>query len=186
MRAVQRLNFGAMKILTIPGSLRPDSSSNKILKHITADFPASTLISNYDPGTLPHFNDSQDTPATVNDFRKQIKEADGILICQPEYAFGVAGTLKNALDWTVGSGEFFNKPVALITAATGGENAHAAMLLTLKAMNAFIADGTTLVIPFVKAKLNVDGTVKDPDVLKQLRNVAMNFYSSLESLPEKN
>jgi chromate reductase, NAD(P)H dehydrogenase (quinone) len=147
--------MSTLKILAIPGSLRPTSSSNTILKQALKMFPGDIKSMVYnDVGNLPHFNDSNDTIESVNNFRSLIQSANGVLICQPEYAFGVAGSLKNALDWTVGSGEFVDKPVALITAATGGENAHAAMQLILTAMNSIIVKDATLVIPFVKAKLD--------------------------------
>ena len=53
-------------------------------------------------GNLPHFNDSDEVDPRVEEFRTKIKTADAVLICTPEYAFGVPGSLKNALDWTVG------------------------------------------------------------------------------------
>ena len=56
-----------------------------------------------DMGRLPHF-DGEENYQIVDEWRKQLQEADGILICTPEYAFGVPGSLKNALDWTVSSG----------------------------------------------------------------------------------
>jgi NAD(P)H-dependent FMN reductase len=149
-------------------------------------FAGSAQVVIYDGvGTLPHFNDSDEVVDSVNNFRKQIQNADGILICQPEYAFGVAGSLKNALDWTVGTGNFVDKPVALITAATGGENAHAAMMLTLKAMNSAIAPDASLIIPFVKAKLNTDGSIKDLQLEKQLQSLAAIFIAFIETARKK-
>ena len=82
---------------------------------------------------IPAFNDSNEMPEPVAEFIKLLSEADGVFFCIPEYAFGVPGALKNALDWTVSSSTAFpDKPVALITAATGGDKAHAAFLLTSK------------------------------------------------------
>jgi NAD(P)H-dependent FMN reductase len=63
----------------------------------------------------------------VFELRNRLNNAHGVLICAPEYAFGVPGILKNLLDWTVGSGEFVNKPLAVITAATRGDKAHASL-----------------------------------------------------------
>jgi NAD(P)H-dependent FMN reductase len=66
---------------------------------------------------LPHFNPDLNRdpgPGAVVTFRAHVRAADALLICSPEYAHGVPGTLKNALDWLVGSGEVVNKPVALI------------------------------------------------------------------------
>ena len=69
---------------------------------------------------IPAFNDSNDMPEPVAEFIKLISEADAIFFCIPEYAFGVPGALKNALDWTVSSSIAFpDKPVALITLQQG-------------------------------------------------------------------
>ena len=38
-------------------------------------------------------------------FRAALKSANAVLLSSPEYAHGVPGVLKNALDWLVGSGE---------------------------------------------------------------------------------
>ena len=115
-------------------------------------------------GSLPHFNDSEEVPTAVVDFRDKVRRADAVLICTPEYAFGVPGSLKNALDWTVGSGEFVDKPVGLITASSQGEKGHAALLLILKAISANVVDEASLLISFVRAKLDGEGNVKDQSV----------------------
>lgn len=73
---------------------------------------------------LPHFNpdlDNENVFELVKDFRRQLREADGVLICTLEYAIGVPGTLKNAIDWTVSKMGFSKKPVALITASLSGK-----------------------------------------------------------------
>lgn len=136
--------------------------------------PAHVTIHTYSGlADLPHFNPDldNDTPAVVTDWRDQLKNADAVLICTPEYAFGVPGSLKNALDWTVSSGEFVDKPTALITASSVGTNAHASLLLTLGAISAKVTDEATLLIPFVRTKVNTDGSITDPEVLTSLQKV---------------
>lgn len=92
--------------------------------------------------TLPHFHPditAEQSPEAVIRFREQIAAAAAVIICTPEYAFGVPGTLKNALDWTVSSGSLNEKPVAAISASplpTGGDKALASLLLTLTALGA--------------------------------------------------
>ncbi len=78
--------------------------------------------------------DGDDPPASVHSLRRLLQAADGVLISTPEYAFGIPGTLNNALDWTVSSGEFSGKLVATMSASplwTGRDKAHASLLLTL-------------------------------------------------------
>src|SRR5689334_8332151 len=104
------------KILAIPGSLRAYSSSHELLRIIALLIPDKISFEIYsEVGLLPHFDGSENPADSVLRFRKKISEATGVLICTPEYAFGVPGSLKNALDWTVSSGEFLSKPVALVT-----------------------------------------------------------------------
>ena len=114
---------------------------------------------------LPHFsppldNDSATEP--FNKFREALNKADGVIICTPEYAFGVPGVLKNALDWTVSTGNFDNKPTAVITASSSGDKAHASLLLTFKALGASVAANGSLLIPYVRTKLNEQGEINDP------------------------
>ncbi len=97
-----------------------------------------------------------------------------MLICTPEYAYGMPGSLKNALDWTVSSGDFINKPVAALSASpypTGGERAHASLLLTLTAVNAVVPDGCALTVPLVRTKMDAGGTITDPAAAQALRSV---------------
>jgi chromate reductase, NAD(P)H dehydrogenase (quinone) len=150
------------KILAISGSLRATSSNTIILKAIQQIVPANVDYTIYQGlATLPAFDDSMEAPEPVTNWRSQLSEADGVLICSPEYAFGIPGALKNALDWTVGSGELVNKPLALITAATGGDKAHAAWLQIFTALSANIPEGGALLVPYVRSKLNDKGEVKD-------------------------
>lgn len=124
----------------------------------------------FDPGI-----DNDNPPAPVSALREKLSHADGIIICTPEYAFGVPGALKNALDWTVSSGSFSSKPTALITASTGGENGHEAMIKILRAIDAKLTPETTLLIQFVRSKINADGNMIDPVVNQKLKELVETF-----------
>jgi NAD(P)H-dependent FMN reductase len=169
-----------MKILAIPGSLRANSSSNAVLKVIAAMIPDGISFTVYEGiGSLPHFNDPAEVPESVVDFRNQIRQANAVLICTPEYAFGVPGSLKNALDWTVSSGEFIDKPVALITASSQGERGHAALLLILNAISARLVEDASIIISFVRAKLDEKGLIKDPLTKNNLQSAIEKFINEL-------
>ncbi|OAB38691.1 flavoprotein [Paenibacillus macquariensis subsp. defensor] len=165
-------------ILAISGSLRQKSSNTALMNAIIALSSESMSFNTYRGlGDLPHFNpdiDIDEGPATVQELRSQLKEADGVLICTPEYGNGVPGVLKNALDWIVSSGEFVNKPTAVISASPtpmGGDKAHASILLTLKMINAVIVDGGTMMIPHITLKFNQDGVITDSETKKELLTV---------------
>jgi chromate reductase len=169
-----------IKILAIPGSLRERSSSNVVMYAAAHLLPENVKIEFYEGvSTLPHFNDSDEVPESITNLRSRLAEADGILICTPEYAFGVPGSLKNALDWTVGSGELTNKPVAVVTAASGGDKAHAALLLILSALSSNVNSEATLLIPFIRTKVK-NGEIVDPEVLKQLKHVIFSLVQTIE------
>lgn len=171
-----------IKILTLSGSLRPQSSSHKILQIATTFLPENTEVDDTASiGTLPHFDGSETPPPTVTSFLHQIQQADGILICIPEYAFGVPGSFKNALDWTVGGGEFSQKPVAYITAASVGEKAHESLGHILTAMGSTITG--TLRIPFIRAKLTSEGELKDPVLKESVRTVVDSLIHTIKNNP---
>ncbi len=171
-----------LAILAVAGSLRPHSSTHQVLDSVSRLLPPEAAWKVFDGlADLPHFNDDPTPSASVEKWRQAILEADGILICTPEYGFGAPGFLKNALDWTISSGEFVDKPVALITAATMGENAHASLLLTLKGITAAILPEATLHIPNIRAKLTKTGELKDADTLEKLTACVHAFLEQIKA-----
>jgi chromate reductase, NAD(P)H dehydrogenase (quinone) len=172
-----------IKILGISGSLRANSSASAILNVIAGMVPEQVEFSIYNGlAEIPAFNDSNEIPETVAAFIKLLSDADGVFFVIPEYAFGVPGALKNALDWTVSSSTAFpDKPVALITAATGGDKAHAAFLLTLKAMSSKIPEGATLLLSFIRSKLNEKNEVKDKATLDSIRTVISSLIDGIQN-----
>jgi NAD(P)H-dependent FMN reductase len=170
-------------ILAICGSTRENSANHNLIKAIM-NFSADKLKINIFEGLakLPHFNpdlDNENPPKEVLDFRKQLTDADGILICTPEYAMGVPGTLKNAIDWTVSSMEFSHKPVALITASTSGQKAHQSLLETLKVIECDINENTQLIIPFIKTKLK-DDQIIDQQVMEKITTLVDSLIGLIE------
>ncbi len=170
-----------LKILAISGSLRANSSNTIILEAIKKIMPEQVEFSIYKGiSGLPHFDDADRVPVAVSEWRQALLQADAVVICSPEYAFGIPGSLKNALDWTVGSGELVNKPLALITAATGGEKAHAAWLQIFTALSANIPDGCALLISYVRSKLNAAGEISDAATLDAVKKLIKNLVEVME------
>src|SRR5690242_9174445 len=102
-----------MRLLAISGSLRAGSSNTAILQAARLVAPSDVELVLYEGlAELPAFNPDLDTvegdrvPERVRELRALVGSADGLLICSPEYAHGIPGSLKNLLDWLVGSVEF--------------------------------------------------------------------------------
>lgn len=173
-----------MKILAINGSTRTQSTNGQLLYAIAALYADAFELEIFNGLTgIPHFNpdlDNDTPPEAVAAFRKLIKDADGVLICTPEYAMGVPGSLKNALDWTVSSTVFSQKPTALITASSVGQKGHAALMETLLVIECAVPETSRLVIPFVKTKIN-DNTISDTTTLAQVKNVISSLISSVKT-----
>jgi len=169
-------------LLAIPGSLRNGSSNHHILRFLDSISPDDMDYSIYDNlATIPPFEPSLDNdtpPQAVAELRRLIANADAIIICTPEYAFGVPGQLKNALDWLVSSGILVDKPVALITASSSGEYAHPSLLRTLGALSANVVDDACLLVPFIRARI-VDG-VLDDSLKYELKNAFQIFLENLQ------
>ena len=174
------------KVIAISGSVRRNSANLRLIKAID-ELTREKFETNVFEGLteLPHFNPDLDTdhpPEAVNNFRKLLKNADGILICTPEYAMGVPGTLKNALDWTVSSGEFSGKPVALITASTSGLKAHDSLLDTLQIIDARINKEAQYLISFIQVKLNSENKITDEQTMSDLQRLIGAFAEEMENV----
>ncbi|OOQ62079.1 NADPH-dependent FMN reductase [Mucilaginibacter pedocola] len=176
-------------IFAIPGSLRSGSSNHHILKFIGTLLPPDVNYFIYDRlAVIPPFdpgNDHEHVDENVAEFRSFIKNADVVIFCTPEYAFGVPGQLKNALDWTVSSGSFVEKPTALITASLGGEACHAAMQLILGAINATLIPEATLLVKFVRSKVGADGEITDEETKSEVIKSVNEIINKLGTLSEQ-
>ncbi|WSE35310.1 NAD(P)H-dependent oxidoreductase [Amycolatopsis rhabdoformis] len=122
-------------------------------------------------GDLPHFNpddDHEPLHPAVTALRAEVEAADGVLICTPEYAGGLPGSFKNVLDWTVGGGEIYGKPVSWINASsvaapTGGADAHESLRKVLTYAGARIVEDACARIPIPRHTVS-DGAIVDPDL----------------------
>ena len=172
-----------MRLLTISGSLRAASSNTAVLQAAAKLAPAGVAIELYRQlGDLPHFNpdfDNERVPAIVAEFRALIGAVDGILISCPEYARGVPGTLKNALDWLVGSFEFPNKFVALINVSPRATYAQASLTTTLETMSARIVAEACVTLPLLGTSLDAEEIVANAELAGPLRKAISAFVDAI-------
>lgn len=168
-----------MKIAAISGSLRAESSNTAVLRAAARLAPAGFEVILFEGiADLPFFNpdlDGDDVPAPVGAMRELIGRVDGLLISSPEYARGVAGVLKNALDWLVSSHEFPSKPVALINTSPRATHALAALTLTLETMSARLIPDACVTLPLLGGAWDEHSIVADP-VFAELLGSAMERF----------
>ena len=162
-----------MRILAISGSLRAGSSNATLLHAAAMIAPVGVDIVAYEGiGALPHFNPDLDEgapPEIVRKLRAEVAGADALMISSPEYAHGVPGTLKNALDWLVGGVEINGKPVALVNASARATYAQAALQETLSVMGARVIARTISLDG--RKNLDAQAMVNDPEISSALRSV---------------
>lgn len=127
------------------GSLQRQSSNLTLLQSVIALAPEGVEITLFDGlRDLPHFNpDDESGPSQpgVRAWREALAGADAVLIATPEYAHSLPGSLKNAIDWVVGSNELYRKHVAITSAVAGGQRGRmglAALAQSLRAAGAAI------------------------------------------------
>ncbi|HEY8562581.1 MAG TPA: NAD(P)H-dependent oxidoreductase [Pyrinomonadaceae bacterium] len=113
-----------VKILGIAGSLRRESYNRSALRAAIELAPEDARIEPFELNEIPVFNqDDEYAPhPSVTEFKRRIREADGILIVTPEYNYSIPGVLKNAIDWSsrpYGDNAWDGKPVAVMGASVG-------------------------------------------------------------------
>ena len=176
-----------MRLLLISGSLREGSTNGAALKTIRDLAPAGVETLLYQDGILPHFNPDDDregepVDAAVADLRAHVAAADAIVICTPEYAGALPGALKNLLEWTVGDGGTYHKPVAWINVSaspTGGADAHESLCKVLGYVHADIIEPACARIPVTRDAVGPDGTVSDPARRGQIASMLSTLLANL-------
>lgn len=172
------------KILAISGSTRKNSSNKSILEYIAKKYTNSLDVEIYDRiDKIPHFNpdlDNGNPPLIVKDFRERVQQADGIILCTPEYVFSLPGSLKNCIDWNVSTTIFTNKPVAIIVAAASGEKALESLYLIMKTIESRISESSKLLIRGAKSKIGKNGEITDQDIADKIEILVKSLINSVE------
>lgn len=154
-------------ILAISGSLRAASINSALLRAAARLAPEGASVTILDiVGELPLFNPDIEPhfPPPVLAMYARVAAADALVIASPEYAHGVTGTIKNALDWLVSFEPFIDIPVAVLNASPRAHHADAALRETLRTMSAAIVEDASVSIPLLGAHLGEDAMVAHPGI----------------------
>lgn len=164
------------RILAISGSLRAVSTNTSALLALARLAPPEISVECYAGlGGLPHFNPDLDgegasPPGPVAELRRRVSAADAIVISSPEYAHGVPGSLKNALDWLVSMVDFPGKPVAVLDLSPMSVHVQSSLLETLATMSAALVRDARLTVPLPRNRLDATAMVADITIAAALRS----------------
>jgi NAD(P)H-dependent FMN reductase len=167
-----------MNVLAIAGSLRA-ASINAAFCRAAARLapPGLSVVVHPGLGSLPLFNPDleADPPRAVVDFRDQVGRADALLIASPEYAHGISGVMKNALDWLVSYEGFVAKPVAVVNTSPRASHAYESLLEVLKTMSADLVHEASVSLPLLGACTTEEQMVSTPHVAARIEQALLSL-----------
>lgn len=167
-----------MHLLVLSGSLRTASYNTSALRALQKLAPENIRVTLYESiGALPHFNydvEMRVLPDIVAQLRQQVAAADGLVIACPEYAHGIPGSFKNALDWLVGMPGFPGKPVMLINTSPRASHAQAALREVLATMSARLVPEADVTVELRNRSTD------EPEVAQALRAGLLAFVTACE------
>ncbi|HTK48547.1 MAG TPA: NADPH-dependent FMN reductase [Gemmatimonadaceae bacterium] len=174
-----------MHVLAISGSLRAGSSNTAVLEAARLLAPAGVAVSLYDglaalPAFDPDVEESGDLPRAVRELRRRVAESDALMVCSPEYAHGFPGSLKNLLDWLVGSVDFPGTPVALVAASERSVHAQAQLAEVLRTMSARLVPAEAVVVPLPGRSTDAAAIAADARLAGVLRDVLAGLRHAAE------
>jgi chromate reductase len=163
-----------MRLLAISGSLRGASTNTAALEALARLAPEGVKALVYrDLRLMPPFNPDEDVqdrpkPEPVETLRKLIGASDALIIAAPEYAHGIPGALKNALDWLVASEDFAGKPTALINTSPRAFHAQASLREILSTMAARLVPEAFAAISLTGKTVTAQDILADPVCARRL------------------
>ena len=181
-------------ILAISGSIRATSHNTQLLR-AAQKFNTGQDIEIYEGlRDIPPYDQDVDTPelrpAAVNELRRRVQEADGLLIATPEFNYSIPGVLKNALDWlstdwTRTEGLPLNrKPTAILGAAPTNFGTVRAQLALRQV---FVWTDTDVVVkPEVQVfrsheRFDAEGNLTDDVTIELLQGLLTSLQSKIDA-----
>lgn len=179
---------GRVKILALSGSLRKASVNTAVLRVAANVAPADVEIKLFQglsgiPAFDPDLDINGSAPESVLAFREAVDRADGVLIASPEYAHGVSGVLKNALDWLVSCTlAFYGKPVALLNTSPRTSIAYDSLKEIIRTMAGAIVEEASLLVPLPNMTVTYDQILGHPLLSERIRSCTLALRDSIFAL----
>lgn len=167
------MSTSTLRLIGISGSLRSASNNTAILETLASRLIDQAELSLFPLNDIPLYNSDLETdalPPSVAALKEAISLADGLILCSPEYNYGISGVLKNALDWASRPGfnsPLKNKPVLIMTSSPGllgGVRAQAQLRETLSATLSKVVCGPQIVIHNVNQKMQNGRFTDEPTI----------------------
>lgn len=172
-----------IKLLAISGSLRKASYNTAAIKALQILAPSEINITIGSIDDLPLFNPDREDECipALEALNTQLRNCGGLIISSPEYAHGISGPMKNALDWLVAGVDFPYKPIMLINTSPRATHAQASLREILKTMSGDIIEEACVSIPLLSSGFGVDEIVKDEAISERLMTGLKAFCNKIGS-----
>ncbi|PWQ97962.1 FMN reductase [Leucothrix arctica] len=170
-----------MKLLALSGSLRRLSHNTTAVKALKILAPDHVEVTIGSISELPLFNpdrEGENIPALAT-LKLALEAADGLVISSPEYAHGISGPLKNALDWLVSGSEFPEIPIMLINTSPRARHAQDALREVVTTMSGRVIEKASVSIPLLGTELDAQGVVEHPEMSTVIRHGLNEFYLAI-------
>lgn len=150
------------RLLGISGSIRRASNNTAILRTLQEAAANKAQLTLFPLNEVPLYNadlEGDNLPEAVQALKQAIDESDGLVVCSPEYNYGMSGVLKNAIDWAsrpAYQSPLKGKPALIITSSpttTGGARAQAQLRESLSATLARVVARPQIVFAGVHEKV---------------------------------
>jgi len=171
------------RILAIPGSLRRASINASFCRAAARLAPTGIHVEPYEGlGRLSLFNPDLEAspPAEVSALRMAVGRADALLVASPEYAHGISGAMKNALDWLVSFEGFVGKPVAVVNTSARAHHAYDALLEVLRTMSATLIADASITLPLLGGCVTEDAMLESAETSARIRHIVVATHQFLQ------
>jgi len=166
------------KILAVSGSLRESSYNTAAIKALQLLAPEYIEITIASIGDLPLFNPDREEESIpeVEALAQAVNRSDALIVASPEYAHGISGPMKNALDWLVGGVDIPYKPIMLINTSPRASHAQDSLREVLKTMSTIVVEKACVSIPLLSSNLDALGIIDDEAISNTLKGGLDELY----------